>query len=77
MTSPVMVIGQEKGRGVTEKVMRNFGMPKAEGYRKALRLMETAERFQSTYTDINRHTGGLSLVLILRSVISLNQLLVI
>jgi acetyl-CoA carboxylase carboxyl transferase subunit alpha len=40
-----MVIGQEKGRGVTEKVMRNFGMPKAEGYRKALRLMETAERF--------------------------------
>jgi acetyl-CoA carboxylase carboxyl transferase subunit alpha len=42
---PVMVIGQEKGRGVTEKVMRNFGMPKAEGYRKALRLMETAERF--------------------------------
>ena len=44
--SPVMIIGQEKGRGVTEKVMRNFGMPKAEGYRKALRLMETAERFK-------------------------------
>tara|TARA_B110000967_G_scaffold183903_1_gene202917 strand:- start:2998 stop:3975 length:978 start_codon:yes stop_codon:yes gene_type:complete len=43
---PVMVIGEEKGRGVTEKVMRNFGMPKAEGYRKALRLMETAERFK-------------------------------
>ena len=42
---PVMVIGEEKGRGVTDKVMRNFGMPKAEGYRKALRLMETAERF--------------------------------
>jgi len=42
---PIMVIGQEKGRGVTDKVMRNFGMPKAEGYRKALRLMETAERF--------------------------------
>ena len=42
---PVMVIGQEIGRGVTDKVMRNFGMPKAEGYRKALRLMETAERF--------------------------------
>ena len=42
---PVMVIGLEKGRGVTDKVMRNFGMPKAEGYRKALRLMETAERF--------------------------------
>ena len=44
--TPVMVIGEEKGRGVTDKVMRNFGMPKAEGYRKALRLMETAERFQ-------------------------------
>ena len=43
---PVMVIGEEKGRGVSEKVMRNFGMPKAEGYRKALRLMETAERFK-------------------------------
>ena len=42
---PVMVIGQEKGRGVQEKVRRNFGMPKPEGYRKALRLMETAERF--------------------------------
>lgn len=43
---PVMVIGQEKGRGVSEKVMRNFGMPKPEGYRKALRLMEMAERFK-------------------------------
>jgi len=43
---PVMVIGQEKGRSVKDKVMRNFGMPKPEGYRKALRLMEMAERFQ-------------------------------
>ena len=43
---PVMVIGEEKGRTVTEKVMRNFGMPKPEGYRKALRLMEMAERFK-------------------------------
>ncbi|MAR59898.1 MAG: acetyl-CoA carboxylase carboxyltransferase subunit alpha [Porticoccaceae bacterium] len=43
---PVMIIGQEKGRGVTDKVTRNFGMPKAEGYRKALRLMEMAERFK-------------------------------
>jgi len=41
----VMVIGQEKGRSVKDKVMRNFGMPKPEGYRKALRLMELAERF--------------------------------
>lgn len=42
---PVMVIGQEKGRTVRDKVARNFGMPKPEGYRKALRLMEMAERF--------------------------------
>ena len=43
---PVMVIGQEKGRSVQDKVARNFGMPKPEGYRKALRLMILAERFQ-------------------------------
>mgnify|MGYP003477748952 FL=1 len=42
---PVMVIGQEKGRSVAEKVRRNFGMPKPEGYRKAMRLMQLAERF--------------------------------
>lgn len=42
---PVMVIAEEKGRGVNQKVYRNFGMPKPEGYRKALRLMEMAERF--------------------------------
>ncbi|MEI8631147.1 acetyl-CoA carboxylase carboxyl transferase subunit alpha [Vibrio sp. PP-XX7] len=42
---PVMVIGHEKGRETREKVRRNFGMPKPEGYRKALRLMEMAERF--------------------------------
>lgn len=42
---PVMVIGQQKGRETKEKIRRNFGMPKPEGYRKALRLMQTAERF--------------------------------
>lgn len=42
---PVMVIGHQKGRNVKEKVMRNFGMPAPEGYRKALRLMEMAQRF--------------------------------
>lgn len=42
---PVMVIGQQKGRDTKEKVRRNFGMPRPEGYRKALRLMEMAERF--------------------------------
>ena len=42
---PVMVIGHQKGRGTAEKVRRNFAMPRPEGYRKALRLMEMAERF--------------------------------
>ncbi|TNC82326.1 MAG: acetyl-CoA carboxylase carboxyl transferase subunit alpha [Oleiphilus sp.] len=42
---PVMVIGHQKGREVKEKVKRNFGMPRPEGYRKARRLMELAERF--------------------------------
>ncbi|MDN6179381.1 MAG: acetyl-CoA carboxylase carboxyl transferase subunit alpha [Halomonas subglaciescola] len=43
---PVMVIGHQKGRDVKEKVRRNFGMPRPEGYRKACRLMEMAERFR-------------------------------
>lgn len=43
---PVMIIGQQKGRDTKEKVQRNFGMPRPEGYRKALRLMEMAERFE-------------------------------
>jgi len=43
---PVMVIGHQKGRDTKEKVYRNFGMPNPEGYRKALRLMEMAERFR-------------------------------
>ncbi len=42
---PVMVIGHQKGRNVKDKVKRNFGMPAPEGYRKALRLMQMAERF--------------------------------
>lgn len=42
---PVMVIGQQKGRDTTEKLKRNFGMPRPEGYRKALRLMQLAEKF--------------------------------
>ena len=42
---PVVVIGHQKGRDTREKVRRNFGMPKPEGYRKALRLMKMAERF--------------------------------
>jgi acetyl-CoA carboxylase carboxyl transferase subunit alpha len=43
---PVMVIGQQKGRDTKEKLLRNFGMPRPEGYRKALRLMQMAERFK-------------------------------
>jgi len=43
---PVMVIGQQKGRDTKEKIRRNFGMPRPEGYRKALRLMQMAERFR-------------------------------
>jgi acetyl-CoA carboxylase carboxyl transferase subunit alpha len=42
---PVMVIGQQKGRDTKEKLRRNFGMPRPEGYRKALRLMRMAEKF--------------------------------
>jgi acetyl-CoA carboxylase carboxyl transferase subunit alpha len=42
---PVVVIGHQKGRDTKEKIRRNFGMPKPEGYRKALRLMKLAERF--------------------------------
>ena len=43
---PVMVIGQQKGRDTKQKLIRNFGMPKPEGYRKALRLMELAAKFR-------------------------------
>ena len=40
-----MLIGHQKGRDTKEKILRNFGMPRPEGYRKALRLMKMAERF--------------------------------
>ncbi len=43
---PVMVIGHQKGRDTKEKLLRNFGMPRPEGYRKALRLMRLAEKFK-------------------------------
>jgi len=42
---PVMIIGQQKGRDTKQKLFRNFGMPKPEGYRKSLRLMELAAKF--------------------------------
>lgn len=44
--SPVMIVGQQKGRDTKEKLYRNFGMPKPEGYRKALRLMRLAAKFR-------------------------------
>ncbi|MDM8562646.1 acetyl-CoA carboxylase carboxyltransferase subunit alpha, partial [Candidatus Marithioploca araucensis] len=43
---PVVIIGQQKGRDTKEKIQHNFGMPRPEGYRKALRLMKMAERFK-------------------------------
>jgi acetyl-CoA carboxylase carboxyl transferase subunit alpha len=42
---PLMIIGQQKGRDTKQKILRNFGMPKPEGYRKALRFMKLAEKF--------------------------------
>ena len=45
-TLKVIIIAQQKGRGTKDKVYRNFGMPKPEGYRKALRLMKFAEKFK-------------------------------
>jgi len=45
-SKPIMIIGHQKGRDTKEKVQRNFGMPRPEGYRKALRLMEMAEKFK-------------------------------
>lgn len=43
--NPVVIIGQQKGRGTKERIRRNFGQPHPEGYRKAMRLMELAEKF--------------------------------
>jgi acetyl-CoA carboxylase carboxyl transferase subunit alpha len=44
--SPVTVLGHQKGRDTKEKILRNWGMPRPEGYRKSLRLMRLAEKFQ-------------------------------
>jgi Acetyl-CoA carboxylase alpha subunit len=43
---PIMVVGQQKGRNTKENLKRNFGCPHPEGYRKAMRLMEMAEKFK-------------------------------
>lgn len=44
--TPVVIMGHQKGRGTKERIRRNFGQPNPEGYRKALRLMELAEKFK-------------------------------
>jgi len=59
---PVMVIGHQKGRDTKEKLFRNFGMPRPEGYRKALRLMKLAEKFGipvMTFVDPPRAYPGI------------------
>ncbi|MGH8143305.1 MAG: acetyl-CoA carboxylase carboxyltransferase subunit alpha [Steroidobacteraceae bacterium] len=55
---PVMVIGHQKGRDTKERVRRNYGMPKPEGYRKALRLMQLAERFSLPLITMIDTTGA-------------------
>lgn len=50
--TPVMVLGQQKGRSTKENILRNFGYPNPEGYRKALRLMRMAEKFQMPIISI-------------------------
>ena len=79
----VMVIGQEKGRDTKEKIRRNFGMPRPEGYRKALRLMKMAERFNlpvltfidtpGAYPGINAEERGQSEA-IARNLIEMSEL---
>jgi acetyl-CoA carboxylase carboxyl transferase subunit alpha len=59
---PVVIVGQQKGRGTKERIKRNFGQPHPEGYRKALRLMELAEKFSRpviTFVDTQGAYPGL------------------
>ncbi len=55
---PLMVIGHQKGRDTKQKLLRNFGMPKPEGYRKALRLMHLAEKFHRPIVTLLDTTGA-------------------
>ncbi len=57
---PVMVIGQQKGRDTKQKLLRNFGMPKPEGYRKAMRLMRLGGQIPPAHRDVPRYAGRLS-----------------
>src|SRR5262249_26761215 len=49
---PVMVLGQQKGRDTKQKLLRNFGMPNPEGYRKALRLMQLAAKLSGSIVTL-------------------------
>ena len=53
----VAVVGQQKGADTEENVRRNFGMPHPEGYRKAMRIMELAERVRAAGRDLRRRPG--------------------
>ena len=57
---PVCVVGHQKGRDTKQKIYRNFGMPKPEGYRKALRVMQLAAKFGRPDPDLRGHAGRLS-----------------
>ena len=57
---PLMVIGHQKGRKTDQKLHRNFGMPKPEGYRKALRAMKLADKFRRPIVTLLGHAGRLS-----------------
>ena len=80
---PVMVIGHQKGRDTKQKIRRNFGMPRPEGYRKALRLMKMAERFHlpvltfidtpGAYPGVNAEERGQSEA-IARNLLEMSQL---
>ncbi|MFP1463687.1 hypothetical protein ACLB1E_32250 [Escherichia coli] len=71
---PVMIIGHQKGRETKEKIRRNFGMPAPEGYRKALRLMQMAERFKDAYHHLYSTPRGLIRAWAQKNVVSLKPL---
>ena len=57
---PVLLVGHVKGGDTKEKIFRNFGYARPEGYRKALRAMRLAEKFRPADHRVRRHAGGLS-----------------
>jgi acetyl-CoA carboxylase carboxyl transferase subunit alpha len=75
--TPCMVLGQQKGRDTKERTARNFGMSKPEGYRKALRLMKTAEKFRLpvfTFVDTPGAYPGIDAEAIGRNIFEMAQL---